>query len=157
MSRRAIVRATRIIALHLALTIVLVGPLGALGAAIALFLAGSAVDAVSFAIAQRQYRIAWEWPFVAVVMAVLYAGLVWVLIDKSSASAGNPSQRIYVGVSTTAGNKIYRSADGGATWNAMPGQPTTSAWFPTSTPCNGVIQPQPRATPSSSLGRAQPV
>jgi O-antigen/teichoic acid export membrane protein len=68
------------LALHLALTIVLVGPLGALGAAIALFLAGSAVDAVSFAIAQRQYPIAWEWPFVAVVMSLLYAALVWVLV-----------------------------------------------------------------------------
>lgn len=57
-------------------------------------------------------------------------GLEWVLVDKSSASAGNASQTIYVGVSTTAASKIYVSNDGGATWNTMAGQPTTSAWFP---------------------------
>jgi hypothetical protein len=57
-------------------------------------------------------------------------GIEWTLVDKSSATSGNASQRIYAGVSTTAANKIYVSNDGGTTWNPLAGQPTTSAWFP---------------------------
>jgi O-antigen/teichoic acid export membrane protein len=68
------------LALHVALTLLLVGPLGALGAALALFLAGSVVDAVSLAIAQRQYRIAYETRFVVSVMVLLYVALVWVVV-----------------------------------------------------------------------------
>ena len=68
------------LALHLALTLLLVGRLGALGAALALFLAGSVVDAVSLAIAQRQYRIAYETRFVISVMVLLYVALAWVIV-----------------------------------------------------------------------------
>ena len=57
-------------------------------------------------------------------------GIEWVLIDKSSGSAGSASQRIYAGVSTIAASKIYLSTNGGASWSALGGQPTTSAWFP---------------------------
>ena len=57
-------------------------------------------------------------------------GIVWILIDKASATPGNASQVIYAGVSTTAANKIYRSLDGGATWAAIAGQPTDATTFP---------------------------
>ncbi|WP_224367931.1 X2-like carbohydrate binding domain-containing protein [Hyalangium versicolor] len=50
-------------------------------------------------------------------------GLAWVTFDKSTGSSGNPTQTIYVGVADTA-TSIYRSTDGGATWQAIPGQPT---------------------------------
>jgi hypothetical protein len=57
-------------------------------------------------------------------------GIDWVIVDKSSGTSGSASQTIYAGVSTTAANKIYRSTNGGATWTAIAGQPTTAAWFP---------------------------
>ncbi|MGD1043423.1 MAG: xyloglucanase [Sedimentisphaerales bacterium] len=50
-------------------------------------------------------------------------GVVWVTFDNSG-TAGNPTQTIYVGVANTTGNTIYRSTNGGATWAAIPGQPT---------------------------------
>lgn len=63
--------------LHLGLTLLLVGPLGALGAAIALFVAGTVVDGVCLVIAQRQYPVAYEVRVVAPVMALLYAAAFW--------------------------------------------------------------------------------
>ena len=50
-------------------------------------------------------------------------GLAWITIDPKSGTAGNATQTIYVGVADT-GNSVYRSTDGGATWTAVPGQPT---------------------------------
>jgi Cellulose binding domain len=50
-------------------------------------------------------------------------GVVWVTFDKSSASAGNTTQTIYVGVADK-NNTVYRSTDGGTTWAAVPGTPT---------------------------------
>ena len=50
-------------------------------------------------------------------------GVVWETFDKRTGSAGNATQTIYVGVADK-GNSIYRSTDGGATWAAVPGQPT---------------------------------
>nr|WP_238162618.1 X2-like carbohydrate binding domain-containing protein [Cohnella sp. AR92] len=50
-------------------------------------------------------------------------GLAWITFDKSTGSAGNATQTIYVGVADT-GNSVYKSTDGGATWAAVPGQPT---------------------------------
>ncbi|WP_339277391.1 X2-like carbohydrate binding domain-containing protein [Paenibacillus sp. FSL W8-0426] len=50
-------------------------------------------------------------------------GLAWITFDKSSGHAGQATQTIYVGVADTA-QSIYRSTDGGATWTAVPGQPT---------------------------------
>ena len=50
-------------------------------------------------------------------------GVVWVTFDRRTGTAGNTTQTIYVGVADL-GNSVYRSVDGGATWSAVPGQPT---------------------------------
>lgn len=50
-------------------------------------------------------------------------GLAWIAFDKRTGTPGNATQTIYVGVADK-GNSIYRSTDGGATWAAVPGQPT---------------------------------
>lgn len=50
-------------------------------------------------------------------------GVVWVTFDPSSATAGNTTQKIYVGVADKA-NTVYSSADGGTTWSRVAGQPT---------------------------------
>ena len=50
-------------------------------------------------------------------------GIGWIEFDKSSATAGNTTQRIYVGTSN-ATNPIYRSTDGGTTWSVLAGQPS---------------------------------
>ncbi|MFP4975335.1 cellulose binding domain-containing protein [Paenibacillus sp. CN-4] len=49
-------------------------------------------------------------------------GLAWITIDPSSGSAGQASETIYVGVADLEEN-VYRSTDGGVTWEAIPGQP----------------------------------
>jgi hypothetical protein len=49
-------------------------------------------------------------------------GVVWVVFDPNG-TGGTATQTIYVGVADT-GNCIYRSTNGGATWAAVPGQPT---------------------------------
>ncbi|QUL57309.1 xyloglucanase [Paenibacillus tritici] len=49
-------------------------------------------------------------------------GLSWITFDKSTGSAGQATQTIYVGVADTA-KSVFRSTDGGATWSALPGQP----------------------------------
>ncbi len=51
-------------------------------------------------------------------------GLSWITFDKSTGSPGSATQTIYVGVADKEGNNVYRSTDGGATWAAVPGQPT---------------------------------
>src|SRR3954454_17182408 len=57
-------------------------------------------------------------------------GTDWLLVDKSSGSAGSASQMIYAGTATTGATKIWRSTDGGATWGALPGQvPTANNQF----------------------------
>ncbi|HEX8118404.1 MAG TPA: sialidase family protein, partial [Pyrinomonadaceae bacterium] len=50
-------------------------------------------------------------------------GVYWVTFDKRTGTAGNATQTIYVGVADL-GTSVYRSTDGGATWAAVPGQPT---------------------------------
>jgi photosystem II stability/assembly factor-like uncharacterized protein len=50
-------------------------------------------------------------------------GIVWQAFDPASSSRGHPSQSIFVGVATRTGPSIWHSADGGATWAAVPGQP----------------------------------
>ena len=57
-------------------------------------------------------------------------GTDWLLIDKSSGSAGSASQVIYAGAATTGNNKIWRSSDGGATWSAIANQPTGTTLYP---------------------------
>ncbi|RUT30544.1 xyloglucanase [Paenibacillus zeisoli] len=49
-------------------------------------------------------------------------GVVWVTFDPSTGSRGNNTQTIYVGVADTE-HSIYRSMDGGKTWEVLPGQP----------------------------------
>src|SRR6185503_14579127 len=61
-------------------------------------------------------------------------GVVWVVFDPRSGSAGNTTQTIYVGVADK-GNSIYRSTDGGASWAAVAGQPTGFL------PHHGVLSP----------------
>ncbi|WP_304608328.1 cellulose binding domain-containing protein [Isoptericola luteus] len=50
-------------------------------------------------------------------------GVVWVVFDPSSGSAGSATQTVYVGVADKE-NNVYRSTDAGATWERVPGQPT---------------------------------
>jgi hypothetical protein len=49
-------------------------------------------------------------------------GVVWITFDPRTGGSGNATQDIYVGVADT-GECIYRSTDGGTTWEAVPGQP----------------------------------
>lgn len=50
-------------------------------------------------------------------------GVVWITFDPRTGTPGSATQTIYVGVADQ-GNSIYRSTDAGATWEAVPGQPT---------------------------------
>ncbi|NGN68967.1 xyloglucanase [Streptomyces sp. A7024] len=50
-------------------------------------------------------------------------GVVWVLFDRSSGTAGSPTPHIYVGVADKE-STVYRSTDAGATWSRIAGQPT---------------------------------
>ncbi|HEU4328655.1 MAG TPA: xyloglucanase, partial [Roseiflexaceae bacterium] len=50
-------------------------------------------------------------------------GVVWITFDPRTGAAGSTTQTIYVGVADKS-TSIYRSTDGGATWAAVPGQPT---------------------------------
>ncbi len=50
-------------------------------------------------------------------------GVVWVTFDKRTGTRGSATQSIYVGVADKA-NPVYRSRDGGATWEPVPGAPT---------------------------------
>ena len=49
-------------------------------------------------------------------------GVVWVTFDPATGTPGHTTQTIYAGVADT-GNSIYRSTDGGQTWEPVPGQP----------------------------------
>ncbi|HXM58112.1 MAG TPA: xyloglucanase, partial [Candidatus Dormibacteraeota bacterium] len=51
-------------------------------------------------------------------------GIVWEAFDPATGSAGSATKTIYAGVATKNGPSIWRSADAGATWAAVPGQPT---------------------------------
>ncbi|GGJ51364.1 sialidase family protein [Deinococcus roseus] len=50
-------------------------------------------------------------------------GVVWITFDKSTGTAGNATQTLYVGVADKA-HPLYQSLDGGTTWTEVPGQPT---------------------------------
>lgn len=50
-------------------------------------------------------------------------GVLWVTFDPTSGTSGSRSQTIYVGVADKE-NNVYRSTDGGTTWQRVPGQPT---------------------------------
>lgn len=49
-------------------------------------------------------------------------GITFVIFDRSSSTKGSATQTIYVGVAQ-AGIGLYRSQDGGATWELLPGAP----------------------------------
>jgi len=49
-------------------------------------------------------------------------GIAFVAFEPDSGAAGTPSRTIYAGVSTKE-TSVYRSDDGGASWQAVPGQP----------------------------------
>ncbi len=51
------------------------------------------------------------------------AGLTFVLFDSRGGSEGQPTPRLYAGASDLKGPALYRSADAGATWSPVPGQP----------------------------------
>ncbi|HET8842167.1 MAG TPA: xyloglucanase, partial [Ktedonobacteraceae bacterium] len=55
-------------------------------------------------------------------------GITWITFDPSTGTAGNATQTIYVGVAenSSGASNIYRSTNGGATWSAIPGEPTCS-------------------------------
>ena len=50
-------------------------------------------------------------------------GVTWIVFDPRTGTSGNTTQTIYAGVAAL-GTSIYRSTNGGATWSALPGQPT---------------------------------
>jgi hypothetical protein len=53
------------------------------------------------------------------------SGIVFVLFDPRSASAGKRSSITYAGVSLMNRPSIFRSTDAGETWQAIPGEPTS--------------------------------
>lgn len=68
-------------------------------------------------------------------------GVCWIAFDKSTGSAGKATQTIYVGVANTEAS-IYKSTDGGQTWEAVAGQPTKanqSGWDAAFVPQHGVL------------------
>jgi hypothetical protein len=52
------------------------------------------------------------------------SGVIFVVYDPRSGTKGKPSVTIYAGVSVMWQESIFRSQDAGATWSAVPGQPT---------------------------------
>ncbi|MEU8263344.1 cellulose binding domain-containing protein [Micromonospora sp. NPDC048999] len=50
-------------------------------------------------------------------------GLTWVSFDKSTGTSGNATQTIYVGVADKQ-NPVYRTTNGGTTWERIANQPT---------------------------------
>jgi len=50
-------------------------------------------------------------------------GVTWVAFDKSTGTPGTATRTIYVGVADKQ-NPVYRSTDGGTSWERIPGQPT---------------------------------
>ncbi|KAA3439456.1 T9SS type A sorting domain-containing protein [Rufibacter hautae] len=51
-------------------------------------------------------------------------GIGFVLFDKRSGSSGSATQILYVGVLRMGSTNLYRSTNGGSTWEAVPGQNT---------------------------------
>jgi photosystem II stability/assembly factor-like uncharacterized protein len=53
-------------------------------------------------------------------------GISFVVIDPTGGASGQPSHHIFVGSTDPGSRHLYRSDDGGASWAAVPGQPTAS-------------------------------
>src|SRR5215471_2376387 len=67
-------------------------------------------------------------------------GIWWVLFDPRVV-VGGVTQTIYVGVATENAARIWRSTDGGASWAAVPGQPTTECGGTAIMPTKAVLEP----------------
>jgi hypothetical protein len=67
-------------------------------------------------------------------------GIWWVLFDPRVV-VGGVTQTIYVGVATKDTASIWRSTDGGASWAAVPGQPTTECGGTGIMPTKAVLEP----------------
>jgi photosystem II stability/assembly factor-like uncharacterized protein len=92
-------------------------------------------------------------------------GIVWETFDPSTGKPGSPTQTIYVGVgdNNSGANNIYRSTDGGATWAAIPGEPTCrvsgttvtctggATWSTTSNPTTGYLPHQGKLDSNGTL------
>lgn len=52
------------------------------------------------------------------------SGVIFVIFDPRTGSAGKPSSTIYVGISLMGRTNLFRSTDAGATWQPVPGEPT---------------------------------
>lgn len=52
------------------------------------------------------------------------SGVVFVVFDPRSGSRGKASSTIYAGASVMGKNNLFRSIDGGSSWQPVPGQPT---------------------------------
>jgi hypothetical protein len=52
------------------------------------------------------------------------SGVVFVVFDPRSGKRGAPSSTLYVGASLMGRENLFRSSDGGRTWQAVPGHPT---------------------------------
>ncbi len=55
-------------------------------------------------------------------------GVVWVAFDKSTGTSGNTTQGIYVGVADKQ-NTVYRSTNGGTSWERIAGQPVNHVMY----------------------------
>jgi hypothetical protein len=53
------------------------------------------------------------------------AGVSFVLFDKSTGTPGNATQTIYVAIMQTGSTNLYKSTNGGGSWTAVAGQPTS--------------------------------
>src|SRR5258708_5182913 len=67
-------------------------------------------------------------------------GIWWEIFDPRTAVSG-VTQSIYVGVATKTAPTIYHSADGGATWAAVAGQPTLDCGGTGIMPTKAVLEP----------------
>ena len=56
--------------------------------------------------------------------AQIQAGIGFIVFDPAGSRKGWPTNTIYVGVASATIPELYRSTDAGATWSAVPGQPT---------------------------------
>jgi hypothetical protein len=66
-------------------------------------------------------------------------GISFVLFDKSSSAAGTATKTIYVGVMRIGADNLYKSIDGGTTWAAVAGAPTTLMAHHAAVAANGTL------------------
>ncbi|KAG9088864.1 Xyloglucanase, partial [Ceratobasidium sp. UAMH 11750] len=77
-------------------------------------------------------------------------GLAWITFDSTSGKAGTATPRIFVGVANTGSASVFVSNDGGSTWSAVAGQPTTYM------PHRGVLSPSEKVLYLSYNNNAGP-